>query len=60
MTKTAPMRTFCETKEACARFVETLLDREESDYTLTITIRHFKFGGFSVSAATQPSETTLR
>jgi hypothetical protein len=60
MTKTERMTGFLETKEGCARFVETLLDREESDYTLTITIRHFKFGGFSVSAAMQPSETTLR
>jgi hypothetical protein len=60
MTKTERTTRFCETREGCARFVTDLLNREESDYTLTITIEHFKFGGFFVSAATRLFEGTLR
>lgn len=60
MTKTERMTKFCESKEGVVQFVDNLLNREDEDYTLTMTIKHFKFGGFSVSAVTQPSEVTLR
>jgi hypothetical protein len=60
MTKTERMIVSWEINPGFVQFATSLLGRVDEGSTLTMIIRRSNIGGFFVSAATQPSETTLR